>query len=59
VVVDKQKQYRAHVNVMERQASESYELLGHHEILLPLLHVAVACKLAGVNRQPSLHEAAA
>jgi hypothetical protein len=59
VVVDKQKQYRAHVNVMERPASESYELLGHHEVLLPLLHAAVACKLASVRRQPVLHEAAA
>ena len=59
VVVDKQKQYRAHVNVMERPASESYELLGHHEVLLPLLHIAVACKLAEVSRPSALHEAAA
>ncbi len=58
VVVDKQKQYRAHVNVMERPSSEGYELLGHHEILLPLLHAAVACELASVH-QPLLHEAAA
>src|SRR5262249_12106873 len=56
VVVDKQKQYRAHVNVMERPSSESYELLGHHEILLPLLHAAVACRLAGAAAQPALHE---
>jgi hypothetical protein len=45
VVIDKQKQYRTHVNVMERPSSESYELIGCHEILLPLLHAAVACKL--------------
>jgi hypothetical protein len=59
VVVDMQKQYRAHVNVMERPASESYQLLGQHELLLPLLHAAVACKLASVARKPALHEAAA
>ncbi len=59
VVVDFQKQYRANVNVMERPASESYQLLGHHEVLLPLLHAAVACKLATVSPQPALHGAAA
>ena len=46
VVIDMQRQYRAHVNVMERPASEAYQLLGHHEIILPLLHAAVACRLA-------------
>jgi deoxyhypusine synthase len=46
VVVDFQRQYRANVNVMERPSSESYQLLGHHELMLPLLHAAVACKLA-------------
>jgi len=58
VVVDKQRQYRAQVNVMERPSSESYELLGHHEILLPLLHAAVTCQLASVRR-PALCGAAA
>ena len=28
---------------------EGIELTGHHEILLPLLHAAVACKLAGAK----------
>jgi hypothetical protein len=59
VVVDKQKQYRTHVNVMERPSSESYELLGHHEVLLPLLHAAVVCQLTSVARQPALNGAAA
>jgi hypothetical protein len=59
VVIDMQKQYRAHVNVMERPSSEAYQLLGHHEILLPLLHAAVACKLASVSRQPSRRSVAA
>jgi hypothetical protein len=59
VVIDMQKQYRAHVNVMERPSSESYQLLGHHEVLLPLLHAAVACKLASVGRRPALQGTAA
>ncbi len=43
---------------MERPSSESYQLLGHHEVMLPLLHAAVACKLAAVA-EPALHGAAA
>jgi len=42
VNLDKQVQYRSRVNVVERPAAEGIELIGHHEILLPLLHVAVA-----------------
>jgi hypothetical protein len=46
VNVDKQAQYRSRVNVLERPAAQGIELIGHHEILLPLLHAAVACRLA-------------
>jgi hypothetical protein len=46
VNLDKQSQYRSRVNVLERPSSEGIELLGQHEILLPLLHAAVACELA-------------
>jgi hypothetical protein len=46
VNVDRQAQYRSRVNVLERPSSEGIELIGHHEILLPLLHLAVACELA-------------
>jgi deoxyhypusine synthase len=46
VNLDKQVQYRSRVNVLERPSSEGIELIGHHEILLPLLHLAVACQLA-------------
>ncbi len=46
VNVDKQAQYRSRVNVLERPSSEGIELIGHHEVLLPLLHAAVACQLA-------------
>jgi hypothetical protein len=48
VNVDKQVQYRSRVNVLDRPAAEGIELIGHHELLLPLLHAAVACKLAAV-----------
>jgi hypothetical protein len=46
VNVDKQAQYRSRVNVLDRPASHGIELIGHHEIMLPLLHAAVACRLA-------------
>src|SRR5215831_5152205 len=46
VNVDKQAQYRSRVNVLERPSAEGIELIGHHEILLPLLHAAVSCQLA-------------
>jgi deoxyhypusine synthase len=50
VNLDKQMQYRSRVNVLERPSSEGIELIGHHEILLPLLHLAVTCQLA---KQPA------
>jgi hypothetical protein len=46
VNVDKQTQYRPRGNVLESLAAHAIELIGHHEILLPLLHAAVACRLA-------------
>jgi hypothetical protein len=51
VNVDKESRYRSTVNVLSRPAEEGIELTGHHEILLPLLHAAVACKLA--TRRPA------
>src|SRR5205807_9948692 len=47
--VDKQVQYRSRVNVLDRPATECIELVGHHELLLPLLHAAVAHQLAATN----------
>jgi hypothetical protein len=49
VNVDKQVQYRSKVNVLERPAAQGIELIGHHEILLPLVHMAVAEKLAAIR----------
>ncbi len=45
VNLDKQAQYRSRVNVLERPTTEGIELIGHHEIMLPLLHMTVACEL--------------
>lgn len=44
VNIDKESKYRTFTNVMSRPASVGLELTGHHEILLPLLHAAVACQ---------------
>ena len=55
VNVDKESRYRSTVNVLNRPAAEGFELTGHHEILLPLLHAAVACKLAATR--PALQAA--
>jgi hypothetical protein len=46
VNVDKESRYRSTVNVLNRPASEGIELTGHHEILIPLLHAALAAQLA-------------
>ena len=48
VNLDKQAQYRCRVNVLERPTAEGIELIGHHEVLLPLLHIALQAALARV-----------
>ena len=54
VNVDKQSQYRSRVNVLDRPATHGIELIGHHEILLPLLHAAVAGRLkTAVPKDPA------
>jgi hypothetical protein len=50
---DKQAQYRSRVNVLDRPASQGIELIGHHEILLPLLHAAMAGRLALMPHNPA------
>jgi hypothetical protein len=49
VNVDKESHYRSTVNVLTRPAAEGIELTGHHELLLPLLHAAVAARLAAAD----------
>jgi hypothetical protein len=52
VTLDKQSQYRNRVNVLDRPAAEGIELIGHHELLLPLLHAAVAAQMTAVVHTP-------
>jgi deoxyhypusine synthase len=51
--VDKQMQYRSAVNVLDRPAAIGIQLTGHHEVLLPLLHAALAAHLAPSQLEPS------
>jgi hypothetical protein len=59
VNLDKQSQYRSRVNVLERPASQGIELIGHHEILVPILHAAVAHQLAVIGYRIAAEEQAA
>jgi hypothetical protein len=43
---DKESRYRTLMNVLFRPASEGIELIGHHEILIPLMHSVLAAQLA-------------
>jgi hypothetical protein len=43
---DKESKYRTGMNVLRRPGSEGIEVIGHHELLLPLLHAAVMAGLA-------------
>jgi hypothetical protein len=58
VNVDKESRYRSTVNVLSRPAAEGLELTGHHELVLPLLHAAVACRLAARAAPAPAREAA-
>lgn len=52
VTLDKQTQYRNQVNVLDRPSAQGIALTGHHELMIPLLHAAVAQALA--NTEPKL-----
>jgi hypothetical protein len=43
---DKESKYRTGMNVLRRPGSEGIEIIGHHELLIPLWHAAVSAKLA-------------
>jgi deoxyhypusine synthase len=57
VNLDKESKYRTLMNVLSRPASEGLEIVGHHEIMLPLLHAAVACELMS-KKQTAVAKAA-
>jgi hypothetical protein len=44
--LDFDQRYRTQKNVLERPGSAAIALLGHHEIMIPLLHAAVATRFA-------------
>lgn len=44
--LDKESRYRTLQNVLFRPAKEGLELVGHHEVQIPLLHAALAAALA-------------
>jgi len=43
---DKESKYRTGMNVLRRPGSEGIEVIGHHELLIPLFHAALVAKLA-------------
>ena len=48
---DKESKYRTGVNVLRRPGGEGIEVIGHHELLIPLLHASLVAKLpAGLTR---------
>jgi hypothetical protein len=44
--LDMLRQYRAETNVVQRPPGHGISILGQHELMLPLLRMAVLCKLA-------------
>jgi hypothetical protein len=57
VNLDKESRYRSTVNVLNRPSAEGIEMTGHHEVLIPLLHAAMASHLAAVPVLPMRPEA--
>jgi hypothetical protein len=55
--LDKEAKYRTKMNVLSRPSVHGIEIIGHHELLIPLLHAAVAAKLSVA--QPAAPEPAA
>jgi hypothetical protein len=43
---DKESKYRTGMNVLRRPGSDGIEVIGHHELLIPLLHASLVAKLA-------------
>ncbi|HJZ90066.1 MAG TPA: hypothetical protein VKE40_04290 [Gemmataceae bacterium] len=43
--LDKEGKYRTRMNVLSRPSAQGIEIIGHHELLIPLLHAAVAARL--------------
>jgi hypothetical protein len=50
---DMLRQYRAETNVIQRPPGRGISILGQHELMLPLLRMAVLSKLAEAGWQPA------
>jgi hypothetical protein len=50
---DKESKYRTGMNVLRRPGSEGIEVIGHHELLIPLLHAVVVGGLEAGKVIPS------
>lgn len=49
VNLDKESRYRTLMNVLFRPASEGFELIGYHEIMIPLMHSILGARLANAE----------
>ena len=47
--LDFEQKYRGLLNVLQRPGSEGIALTGHHELMIPLLHAAVAERFAAAG----------
>lgn len=56
---DMLRQYRAETNVIQRPPGRGISILGQHELMLPLLRMAVLSKLAEAGWQPAKTRASA
>jgi hypothetical protein len=48
--LDFQQQYRGRLNVLDRPGGAGIALTGHHELMIPLLHAAVAARILADGR---------
>ncbi len=55
---DKESKYRTGMNVLRRPGSEGIEVIGHHELLIPLFHMVVSSQLAKATQTPATQAAA-
>ena len=49
--LDKEAKYRTRMNVLSRPSAAGLEIIGHHEILIPLLHMAVMSQLSTIRTE--------
>jgi hypothetical protein len=55
---DKESKYRTGMNVLRRPGSEGIEVIGHHELLIPLLHLVISHQLSVTSRTSGQQRAA-